>query len=434
VLFGLLLVACLGVAACGGSSPSPPGSFATSIPSRSGASSASGSIGPPPVSATSGPSAGRTSPAAPPDLGAIHLSLARFASGLDQPVGIVAPPDGSGRLFVVEQTGRIRIVDGSGAVAREPFLDLSGAVSCCGEQGLLGLAFNPAYRTDGRFFVDYTDQRGDTVVAAYRRRDASHADPASALPVLRVDQPFANHNGGQLAFGPDGDLYVALGDGGSGGDPMNNGQSLGTLLGKILRLDVRATAAGGDRPYRIPADNPFASRSGARPEIWAYGLRNPWRFSFDRSTGDLYVGDVGQAREEEIDLLPAGQGGGNFGWRVMEGDACYGASSCDRAGLVPPIAVYRHGTGDCAVIGGFVYRGRANPALDGVYLMGDDCSGRIRALRASDARAAQASGRVLEPRLLLDTSLEISSFGEDAAGELLLADRSGGALYRLGRG
>ena len=369
------------------------------------------------------PSPTSTVPASPTaaltDLG---LALKLVVGGLAEPVYVTDSGDGSGRLFVVERAGRIRIVEPDGRLAAAPFLDIRSSIrSSYIEQGLLGLAFSTTYARDGRFYVDYTDRAGNTVIAAYQRLDAGHADPSSARVLLRIEQPYQNHNGGQLAFGPDGFLYVGMGDGGGAGDPQNNGQRLNTLLGKILRIDVNRGV-----PYAIPASNPFATRSGARPEIWDYGLRNPWRFSFDRQTGALFIGDVGQSVWEEIDALPAGRGGLDLGWRIMEGGACYAAATCDRQGLTLPVATYDHSRGDCAVVGGFVYRGTAYPALDGVYLFGDDCSGRIRAFRA-----AGAAGSPVTTAVVLETHLAISSFGQDDAGELYVCDLAGGAIYRL---
>ncbi|HEX5465568.1 MAG TPA: PQQ-dependent sugar dehydrogenase [Candidatus Limnocylindrales bacterium] len=417
-----VLVACTGTPTA---SPSPSASLGFSpSPTASGVSR-------PPTTSTSRPTPVQTA-----SLAGLQISLQRFVSGLQQPVGIVAPGDGSGRLFVVEREGRIRVIGPTGDLQAAPFLDIRDLVgSGYVEQGLLGLAFSSTYASDGRFFVDYTDDSsatGNTIVAEYRRQDATHADPSSARALLKVAQPFQNHNGGQLAFGPDGDLYVALGDGGSGGDPGNRAQDLGVLLGKILRLDVRPGAASGGLAYGIPADNPFAGRTAARAEIWAYGLRNPWRFSFDRSTGDLIIGDVGQGAHEEVDFLPRGRGGQDLGWRIMEGTSCYPpASGCRRTGLTLPVATYDHGTGDCAVIGGFVDRGTDQPALAGIYLMGDECSGRIRGFVDAAARTAAAAGRQVSAPILLDTSLTMSSFGQGDDGNLYVCDLAGGGIYRV---
>ena len=444
----LLVLALLGCTGSPTASPSAPasGSLAASSSPPGSSGTPSGSPGPTAsatATATSRPTAKPTPrptprPTAPPTsaLTGLRLSLQRVVSGLAQPVGVVAAGDGSGRLYVLERAGRIRLVDPSSGLQAAPFLDIRSLVgSGYGEQGLLGLAFSPTYASDGRFYVDYTDDSsatGNTIVAEYRRIDATHADPTSARILLRIQQPYQNHNGGQLAFGPDGDLYVGLGDGGSGGDPGDRAQNLGVLLGKILRIDVRSGASSGGLPYGIPSSDPFVGRAGARGEIWAYGLRNPWRFSFDRSTGDLLIGDVGQNLHEEVDLLPRGRGGQNLGWRIMEGISCYDPSSgCSRSGLTLPVATYDHGTGDCAVIGGFVYRGSSQPALAGIYLMGDECSGRIRGFVEASARSAAAAGRQVAAPILLDTSLTISSFGQGDDGTLYVCDLTGGAVYRI---
>jgi glucose/arabinose dehydrogenase len=354
----------------------------------------------------------------PFDPDGVDVRLRPVVGGLDAPLLVTAAEDGSGRLFVLEQVGRIRVV-ADGRLLAEPFLDLGDRVVSGGEQGLLGFAFHPLFERNGRFFVDYTDTSGDTVVAEYRvsDEDADRADPGSERVLLQIDQPFANHNGGHLAFGPDGYLYVATGDGGSAGDPMGNGQRLDTLLGKVLRIDVDAR---GGRAYGIPPDNPFVDREGARPEIWAFGLRNPWRFSFDRETGDLWIGDVGQGSFEEIDHVAGDEAGVNFGWNVMEGPDCFEpASGCDESGLTMPVAVYGHGEG-CSVTGGFVYRGSRRPELRRAYLYADYCSGRLWGL---DAERADA-----RPAVLLETGRSISSFGQDEAGELYVTDHAGGEV------
>lgn len=272
------------------------------------------------------------------------------------------------------------------------------------------------------FYVFYTDVEGDEQVARYRvsADDPNRADPESAQPVLSVADPYPNHNGGLLLFGHDGMLYVGLGDGGSGGDPEGNGQNRAALLGKILRIDVANSSA--DEPYAIPPDNPFVGEAGTRPEIWAYGLRNPWRFSFDRATGDLFIGDVGQGDLEEVDFLAAGQGGANFGWDVMEGSQCFSEDDCSTEGLIAPIAEYDHEFG-CSVTGGYVYRGPSAPALSGVYLFADYCSGNLWGL----GRDASGEWTMSEP---IETGLTVSSFGEDAAGEIYVTDLKGG-LYRV---
>ena len=347
------------------------------------------------------------------------LRLDEVASGLDEPLYVTAPPGDPSRLFVVEQTGRIRVV--TGAVLRgAPFLDLSSAVSCCGERGLLGLAFHPDYAVNGRFFVNYTDVDGDTVVAEFMRgADPEVADPAPRRVLFTVEQPFANHNGGMLAFGPDGLLYVGLGDGGGEGDPFGNAQRLDTKLGKILRIDVDT--------HPTP---PSGNVGGGDPDVWDFGLRNPWRFSFDRATGDLYIGDVGQDSFEEIDVEPRGQGGRNYGWNVTEGLHCFRAASCDTAGITLPVTEYDHGSGDCSVTGGYVYRGAAIPELSGRYLYGDFCSNRVRSFVWDGAAATDA--RELTADLETDVLGAITSFGEDAAGEVLIVDRRG-AIFRIVR-
>jgi glucose/arabinose dehydrogenase len=306
-------------------------------------------------------------------------------------------------------------------------VDLTSRIKFGGERGLLGLAFHPHFATNRRLFVDYTRARdGATVVSELRASaDGSRANPTSERIILIVPQPFANHNGGQLAFGPDGYLYIGLGDGGSQGDPNGNGQNRNVLLAKILRIDVDSPHASGTQ-YAIPRDNPFAAGGIApgegRPEVWAYGLRNPWRFSFDRLTGDLYIGDVGGNAWEEIDRQPHDPpGGANYGWNLMEGNHCF-QSGCDPTGLTMPIAEYSHQLG-CSVTGGYVYRGTAQAALRGMYVFGDYCSGRLFTVHSEDG--------VFTTRTVADTALNLSSFGEDEAGELYLVDLSGGGLYRV---
>lgn len=348
------------------------------------------------------------------------VALQPIATGFLQPVAVAHA--GDSRLFVVQQPGVIAIVDG-GVVLPQPFLDIRPLVSSGGERGLLGLAFHPRYAENGFFFVNYTNVNGDTIVARYSVSgdDPNRADPASARQILFVAQPFGNHNGGQIAFGPDRYLYIGLGDGGSGNDPLNAGQDLGQHLGKILRIDVDAGA-----PYAIPPTNPFAGTPGARAEIWAYGLRNPWRFSFDRATGDLWIADVGQGLWEEVNFQPASSGGGeNYGWRLMEGTHCFNPpTNCNDGTLVLPVIEYGHTGGACSVTGGYVYRGSRFPRLHGMYVYGDYCNGMIWGARRN------ASGTVTA-RVLLDASFFISTFGEGADGELYVADHNGGVLYRL---
>jgi len=357
-----------------------------------------------------------------PPGGEISLALETVSDQLTFPVDLASPP-GDSRLFVVEKAGRIRIIE-NGTLLAPAFLDISAQVASNGERGLLGLAFDPDYETTGRFVVNYTDLAGDTHIAAFTvsSGDANRADPASEELILRVDQPFENHNGGQVAFGPDAYLYIALGDGGGSGDPMANGQSLTTLLGKLLRIDLN-----GGSPYGIPSGNPFSAVAAARSEIWSYGLRNPWRFTFDRLTGDLYIADVGQGEREEIDVGLAADGAGrgaNYGWDIMEGDACFEpASGCDRTGLILPVLQYDHSEG-CSVTGGHVYRGSAIPALQGTYFYSDFCSGWVRSFRLS-------SGAVAEEREWPALQAgNVTSFGQDDAGELYILT-SGGSVYRI---
>ncbi|MEP6934719.1 MAG: PQQ-dependent sugar dehydrogenase, partial [Nitrospirota bacterium] len=301
----------------------------------------------------------------------------------------------------------------------KPFLDITNRVLSGGERGLLGLAFHPNHRKNGRFFVNYTRRDdGATVLAEYRRQNLNLQASIEERTLMVVPQPYANHNGGMVAFGPDGLLYIGLGDGGSGGDPQNRAQNPSELLGKILRIDV-----DGAPPYAIPSDNPFAN-GGGRPEIFASGVRNPWRFSFDRETGSLWLADVGQNKWEEIDLVRLG---GNYGWRIMEGRHCFlPEKDCPVEGLIIPGSEYGHDQGRCSVTGGYVYRGRNLPALQGSYLYADYCSGELFAVPVWNGVVA---GR--EPRVLRKSGMRISSFGEDEAGEMYVVDHRGG-LYRLG--
>ncbi len=333
-----------------------------------------------------------------------------ISKGLRHPVYVTHAGDGSGRLFIVEQPGRIRVVQ-QGRMEAMPFLDLTDKVRYGGEQGLLGLAFHPSYKTNGRFVVNSTRRPdGATVVSEFKvSRNPDVASPAEKQ-LLVVPQPYANHNGGMVEFGPDGFLYIALGDGGSGGDPGNRGQDTNEFLGKLLRIDVDHGA-----PYAIPKDNPFVS-GGGRPEIFASGLRNPWRFSFDRKTGELWAADVGQNEWEEINVV---RRGGNYGWRIMEGAHCFlPRDGCASDGLIPPVAEYTHANGRCSITGGYVYRGARLPSMQGAYLYGDYCSGEIFSL----VNGTQ--------QVLLDTDLQISSFGQDQEGELYVVHH-GGAVHRI---
>ncbi|MEM5787000.1 MAG: PQQ-dependent sugar dehydrogenase [Syntrophobacteraceae bacterium] len=347
------------------------------------------------------------------------IEFKNIASGLDSPTSITTAPDNSGRLFVTLQRGRVMILKGDRPASM--FLDLSSLVSCCGERGLLSIAFHPDYSRNGFFFVNYTDKKGDTVVARYRvSSNPDRGDRASAQVILRADQPYPNHNGGLVLFGPDRYLYIGMGDGGSAGDPGNRAQNLGTLLGKMLRIDVNGPSA-----YSIPPDNPFLDNPSAKPEIWAYGLRNPWKFSFDRQTGDMLIADVGQDKLEEVNFQPAAsKGGENYGWRLMEGSRCFNpATNCNQGDLVLPITEYAHPLG-CSITGGFVYRGKSIPALQGVYLYGDYCSGIIWGARP-------VSGGKWEARQVAETPYRISTFGEDSEGEVYFADYSGKGIFKI---
>jgi hypothetical protein len=347
--------------------------------------------------------------------------LALITDQLAAPLYLTQPPGDAIRLFVVEQGGRIRVIRHDTLLAT-PFLDISGIITSGGEQGLLSMAFHPSYQTNRYFYVSYTDTNGDSRIVRYRTSaNPEVADPNSASQVLFQAQPYANHNGGLVAFGPDGKLYIGFGDGGSGGDPQGNGQNRNTLLGKLLRIDV-----DGGSPYAIPADNPFVGVSGVRGEIWAYGLRNPWRFSFDAATGDLYIADVGQSAREEVDVQPAAAAGGaNYGWNVMEGMICYGAASCSQTGLTLPVTDYPHAGGACSITGGYVYRGPALVVLRGRYLYSDYCTGWVRSFTLVGGQATDSQDW---PSLAVGSS--VTSFGEDGSGNLYIMTQ-GGRLYRI---
>lgn len=360
---------------------------------------------------------GSTGEAAPPPA-AIALAPV-ITRGLESPLFLTHPGDGSGRLFVLEQPGRIRVIK-AGALLAGPFLDITDLVSFGGERGLLGLAFHPRYPENGRFFVNYSRASdGATIVAQYRVSSDPDKAGRDGRIILVVSQPYGNHNGGMVAFGPDGYLYIGMGDGGAAGDPGNRAQDRQALLGKLLRIDVDR----GD-PYAVPADNPLASGEG-RAEIFATGLRNPWRYSFDRRTGRLWAADVGQNAWEEVDIV---RRGGNYGWRIMEGAHCFlPPFGCDTSGLELPVAEYRNGGARCSITGGYVYRGQAHRDLNGVYLFGDYCSGEIFGFAADPA----AEGTVISPPpVLLETDSRISSFGEDEHGELYVVDHTGG-IYKI---
>ncbi|MDZ4865039.1 MAG: PQQ-dependent sugar dehydrogenase [Gemmatimonadota bacterium] len=353
-----------------------------------------------------------------------NIGLTPVISGMSSPVLLTAPPGDLTRLFIVEQSGAIRIIK-NGTLLSTAFLTLSDSISTGSEQGLLGLAFAPDYASSGRFYVSYTNKHGPlaagtSLIERYTvSGNADIANAASGQRLLTLDDPYDNHNGGMIAFGPDGYLYYGMGDGGGGGDPLNSGQDRTDLFASMLRLDV-----SGSGPYTIPASNPYATHPSFRHELWNHGLRNPWRWSFDRQTGDLYIGDVGQGAHEEIDVQLASSGGGeNYGWRSMEGFSCYGASSCNQTGLTLPKLDYDHSQG-CAVTGGYVYRGSAT-SLRGRYLYADYCGGWVRSFRfAGGAATDQRDEPALAP------GGNITSFGEDAAGEVYVLTQ-GGSVYRI---
>jgi glucose/arabinose dehydrogenase len=354
---------------------------------------------------------------AAPDAAAVTLT--EVVSGLDRPLYVTHAGDESGRLFILEQAGLVKIWQDD-ALLDTPFLDLTGTVTPLGgysEQGLLGLTFHPDYAENGRFFVNFTDRNGASVVAEFTvsTDDPNVADRDSRRDLLTVSQPFTNHNGGMMAFGPDGYLYISLGDGGSAGDPEVNGQNPWTLLGSILRIDVD----GDESPYTVPEDNPFVEAGRGAPEIWAWGLRNVWRFSFDRATGDLYMADVGQNQWEEVNFQPADSPGGeNYGWNRYEGTHAYSGGAAP-ADMVLPIAEYAHSEGGCSITGGYVYRGEAVPELTGAYFYGDWCTGNIWAAYRDAAGEWQSDLFMQQPGNL------ISSFGEDEAGEMYVINYNG---------
>lgn len=359
--------------------------------------------------------------ASPPRTDFPQIKLQPVAKGLTTPVGLTHAGDKSNRLFVVEQRGTIRILK-NGTLSETPFLDIRDRVKSGGEMGLLGLAFHPKFSENRRFFLNYTAPSGptglQTVISELKvSGDPEKGDPASERILLTIPQPFQNHNGGQIAFGPDGYLYIGMGDGGSANDPQGNGQNLATLLGKMLRIDI--DSAGEGKAYAVPPDNPFIGNKEAAPEVWAYGLRNPWRFSFDFPTGSLYAGDVGQLDREEIDLIQKGK---NYGWNIMEGTICTPGVSpdCDKSGLEFPLIDLTRGRGT-TVIGGHVYRGKTIPNLAGFYFYGDFGNGKISGFRY-DGKS------VTDHRLVLESGRNISAFGEDEQQELYVLDYSGEIL------
>jgi glucose/arabinose dehydrogenase len=424
----------LGLAACSGASattpePRPEGPRLPTVTPTAAAPAATPATATPPAELppTEAAPAEVPTPAAPVfDPATTTIVLQPVTTDLDQPLFVTHAGDGSGRIFVVEKQGRIRIVR-EGQTVATPFLDLSDRVrSTANEQGLLGLAFAPNYAETGHFFVNYTDANGDTVVSRFTTPadTPDQADPGSEFVVLAFDQPAANHNGGMVTFGPDGYLWIGTGDGGGANDRFGNGQNPATFLGKLLRLDVTSDPTV---PYAVPPDNPWVAADwngqDVIDEAWALGLRNPWRFTFDRATGDLWIADVGQNQIEEVNFVAGGNPGGlNFGWPILEGTHCFQSGSCDPAGTVLPVLEYDHGGGHCSITGGNVYRGSQFPALQGVYFYGDFCSGVIwAAMPAGDGWSAVE---------VMQSGMSISSFGEDEAGEQYLTDLGGG-LYQV---
>jgi glucose/arabinose dehydrogenase len=405
-------VVALALAACSPADPPPT----TAMPTPSPVPST-----PAPHTTSPHPTADATPRPEPPQA----VEVQAMTEGLHAPISITHAGDASGQLYVNEQDGRIMIVEPTGTLDPQPFLEIQARVGAGGERGLLGLAFHPDFAQNGRFFVHYSAAgSGDTVLSEFRaEEDRGLRDSEQIL--LTVSQPAGNHNGGQLAFGPDGHLYMALGDGGGGGDTFDQGQDPFTLLGTLLRLDVSQPGE-----YRVPPDNPFADGVDGAPEVWAWGLRNPWRFSFDRETGDLYIADVGQNAWEEVNRQPASSPGGeNYGWPLMEGSHCFAIDPCEDEDLTGPIVEYANDQENCSVTGGYVYRGSASPSLTGSYLFGDYCSGHIF-LVAPDELAAATPGQPLTPRVVARTDLQISAFGEDEAGEVYVANHRG-AIYRI---
>lgn len=402
-----------------------PGAYAVSAAS---VAYGTGSLAPTPATQQVQVSAGATASASVAYAASAPLALAlqEVASGLSAPIFLTAPP-GDSRLFILERAGRVRVVQ-NGSLLATPFLDISTLTTTSGERGLLSLAFHPQYASNGYFFIYYTNLAGDIVIE--RRQvsagNANVADALSALTILTIAHPtFSNHYGGLLSFGPDGYLYAGTGDGGSAGDPPGNAQNTNVLLGKLLRLDVNASTVA--QPYAIPAGNPFAGTAGARAEIWAYGLRNPWRYAFDVPAQLLYIADVGQDNREEVDVRPVGQAGNNYGWNIMEGTQCYNSASCNQAGLVLPVIDYGHDSaGGCSITGGYVYRGTALPELAGQYLYSDYCSGWLKSFSYSKGAASAVTDWGI-------TNVgNILSFGQDAQNELYMLSGTG-KVYRIVR-
>lgn len=403
------------------SSTSSSSSSGGGSPTSSSSSSSGGGEGGGTGTGGGGGAGGSTSFDCSPASGTLPtLALTEVATGAD---GLVAPallthaPGDTSKSFILDLSGKILVLQG-GSVLATPFLELD--VSFSGEQGLLGLAFHPDYATNGRFFVHFSQPgSGDTEIAEYARATDVTANPTKVRTILTVDQPYPNHNGGSIEFGPDGMLYIFLGDGGSGGDPENRAQNMNSLLGKVLRIDVNGTP-----PYTIPAGN----MAGGAPEIWDYGVRNPWRSTFDACTGDLYIADVGQSQWEEVNFEPAGQGGKNYGWRTMEGTHCYNPSSgCNQAGLTLPIFEYQHTAGGRSITGGYVYRGSSIPAARGRYFVADYITGQVWSFVGS----ATAATDVVEHTAELGNGLRITSFGQDASGEVYVVSVSPARVQRI---
>ena len=407
------------LAGCG----DPAGSTsAPSVPGEGPSASATEPAPSPTGAAPGDPSDPPSEPPSEPSGDPPELQLDVAVGGLDNPVDVAVRPGDPDALYVVEQGGRIVVVR-DGELRDEPFLDIADQVTAGGEQGLLGLAFHPD-PADDRLFVYYTASDGNQIVSSFRAPAGGDAvaDPASEERLLDMEDPFGNHNGGSLAFGPDGFLYIGTGDGGGGGDPLGSGRDLSSLLAKVLRIDVDGTS--GEEPYAIPPDNPYADTTDARPETWLSGLRNPWRIRFDRGSGDLWIGDVGQGQREEIDVARAGQAGLDFGWNISEGTECYEpANGCSTDGLTPPVTEYGHDQG-CSVTGGTVYRGTGSPTLAGFYVFSDYCSGLFWAIPAN-------AEPTVEPVVVADSGRSISAIAEDAAGELLATDLAAGELLRI---
>ncbi len=359
-----------------------------------------------------------TKPLQPP-----KVETVAFATGLSAPTDIKnSGAANDTRLFVAEQSGKIKILDQYGAVQAQPFLDSSNKTKASGELGLLGFAFHPNFAQNGYVYVDYTDPNQNTIIARYQlNKNTGVLDPNSEKVLLKIAQPYANHKGGAMQFGPDGYLYIGMGDGGSAGDPQNRAQNTNELLGKILRIDVDH----GD-PYAIPASNPFAKSSSGKPEIWAYGLRNPWRISFDTKTGDLYIADVGQNQYEELDFQPASsKGGENYAWRCYEGLHEFNTQDCHPSSPYSlPVLEYNHDNHRCSITGGYVYRGKKYPALNGKYLYADYCSGEIYLTQNNGSSSWGTT-------LAANKNYSITTFGQDVAGELYLADAKSGTIYRV---